>query len=86
MELGLCDIEKLITSNRTAIDTGVNGLQAYQARAIQSCLHMVVNNGQMLMEALEHAAESQGFALVWGGWMVQQWVAQWLTSCELPSS
>ena len=44
-ETGLCDIEKLIALNCTAFDGGVNGLQAYQAQAIQSCLHMVVNNG-----------------------------------------
>ena len=85
-EKGLCNIEKLITSKRTAFDAGEGGLQAYRARAIQSCLHMVVNNGRMLMEASERAAESQGFAPVWGGRMVRQWVAQWLESRELPSS
>jgi hypothetical protein len=86
VETGLCDIEKLIASKRTAFDTGANGLQAYRARAIQSCLHMVVNNGRMLMEASERAAESQGFAPAWGGRMVRQWVAQWLKSRKLPSS
>ena len=85
-EKGLCNIEKLITSKRTAFDAGEGGLQAYRAWAIQSCLHMVVNNGWMLMEASERATESQGFAPVWGGRMVRQWVAQWLESRELPSS
>jgi hypothetical protein len=85
-EMGLRDIEKLIMSKCTAFNTGGNGLQAYRAQAIRSCLCMVVNNGRMLMEASERAAESQGFAPAWGGWMVRQWVAQWLKSRELPSS
>jgi hypothetical protein len=84
--MGLRDIEKLIMSKCTAFNAGGNGLQAYRAQAIRSCLRMVVNNGRMLMEASEHAAESQGFAPAWGGRMVRQWVAQWLKLRELPSS
>jgi hypothetical protein len=45
VEKGLQDIEKLIASKHVAFDVGQNGSQAYRARAIQSCLHMVVKNG-----------------------------------------
>jgi transposase len=86
MEKGLQDIEKLIASKRAVFGAGQNGLQAYRARAIQSCLHMVVKNGQGLIEASECAAKSQGFAPSWSGRTVRQWVARWLKSCELPTS
>jgi len=41
-----------------------------RARSIQNCLHMVVNNERRLIDAFERAAESQGFAVKWGGRMV----------------
>ena len=66
-------IEKLIASNKTKIFAGgQNGLQAYCAcaRAIQSCLQMVVQNKQGLIVASRQAAESQNFAETWGGQQV----------------
>lgn len=86
VEKGLQDVEKLIASKHAVFDAGQNGLQAYCAQAIQSCLHMVVKNSRGLIEASEHAAESQGFAPSWGGHMVRQWVARWSKSRELPTS
>jgi len=60
VEKALSDIENLIASKHTAFDAGENGFQVlYCAQPIQSCLHMVVMNGQNLIEASEHAAESQ---------------------------
>src|SRR6266516_1602218 len=50
---GLNEIEKLIKSKQAIFDAGCNGLQASRARAIQSCLHMVVNNGRKLIPASE---------------------------------
>lgn len=82
----LLDIEKLIASKRTEFDAGRNGLQAYRARSIQSCLHMVVNNRRSFIHASECAAESQGFAAKWGGRMVRQWVGNWMKTRELPKS
>ncbi|TFK32290.1 hypothetical protein BDQ12DRAFT_617331, partial [Crucibulum laeve] len=80
---GLSAIEKLIQSKKAVFEAGHNGLQAYHACAIQSHLHMVVENGCGAMEASEIAAESQGFAWKWGGQLVQKWIWRWLTHREL---
>jgi hypothetical protein len=39
---------------------------------------MVINNQRNLIDASEHAAESQGFAVKWGGRMARRWVASWI--------
>jgi hypothetical protein len=83
----LTAIEKLIASNKTKIFAGgQNGLQAYHARAIQSCLQMVVRNKRNLIVASQQAAESQNFAETWGGQQVRSWVRAWITSRSLPIS
>lgn len=83
----LIAIEKLIASKKkTVFEAGRNSLQAYQARAIQSHLHMVLRNGRKHIEASERAAESQGFAAKWGGRLVRQWVRKWVAKRELPVS
>jgi len=82
----LIDIEKLVASKQTKFEAGHNSLQAYRARAIQSCLHMVVNNHRRSIDASERAAEGQGFAGKWGGRLVRTWVSRWLKSRELPES
>ncbi|KAF9461189.1 hypothetical protein BDZ94DRAFT_1264200 [Collybia nuda] len=82
----LLAIEKLIRLKKTVFAAGHNGLQAYRARAIQSHLQMVVNNGCHAIEASEMAAESQGFARKWGGRLVQIWVRRWILWRELPVS
>ncbi|KAF8221070.1 hypothetical protein L208DRAFT_1382401 [Tricholoma matsutake] len=40
LKKGLLDIEKLIASKQMEFDAGQNGLQAYHAQSIQSCLKM----------------------------------------------
>src|ERR1700733_7859170 len=82
----LLNIEKLIALKQTEFDAGQTGLQAYRARLIQSCLHMVINNQRNLIDAFECAAESQGFAAKWGGRMVRRWVASWIKTRELLKS
>ncbi|KAH9071006.1 hypothetical protein EDB83DRAFT_2221343, partial [Lactarius deliciosus] len=82
----LLDIEKLLTSKKTQFIAGVNGLQSKCACSIQTCLHIVVNNKRHLINASKRAAESQGFAVKWGGRMVRQWVKIWIKSRELPKS
>ncbi len=80
-------IEKLINSkNPNTFSNGHNGLQAYRARAIQSLLWMVVDNGKSMIEASEQAAESNGFSVKWGGRMVRRWARAWIEKRELPSS
>ncbi|KIJ29910.1 hypothetical protein M422DRAFT_268576 [Sphaerobolus stellatus SS14] len=79
-------IQKLITSKKDLFESGRNSLQEYRARAIESCLQMMVKNGRKLMDASERAAESLGFAKNWGGRMVRSWVRLWITSRELPTS
>ncbi|KII87813.1 hypothetical protein PLICRDRAFT_176579 [Plicaturopsis crispa FD-325 SS-3] len=83
---GLSAIDKLIASKRDVFHAGRNSLQAYRARAIQSCLHMVVKNKRKLIDASERAAESQGFAQKWGGRLVRKWVRKWLSDRVLPES
>ena len=73
-------IEKLIESKKNDFVSGQNTLQAYQAHAIQSHLHMVICNQRKHIEALERAAESQGFATRWSGRLVHHWVKKWVTA------
>ena len=86
LEKALKMIEKVIMTKKKVFKAGRNGLQSYQARAIQSHLHMVVRNGRKHIEASERAAESQGFAANWGGRLVHRWVKKWVTARELPKS
>jgi hypothetical protein len=86
LKTALTDIEKHIASKQTKFAAGHNSLQAYRARSIQSCLHMVVKNDRKLIDASERAAEGQGFAGKWGGRLVRIWVSRWLKSRELPES
>ena len=80
------DIHKLIHAKKTKFEAGVTGLQLYWAQAIQSYLKMVVDNGQLSVEASEHAVESQGFAAQWGGCCVQKWSRDWVAFRKLPVS
>ena len=82
----LLDIQKLISSKKTKCAVGANGLQSKRAHLIENCLQMVINNKRHLIYASKRAAESQGFAVKWGGWMVRQWVRVWVKSRELPIS
>ncbi|KAI4293703.1 hypothetical protein K525DRAFT_181665, partial [Schizophyllum commune Loenen D] len=86
LKAGLIAIEKLIRSKRDVFQAGDASLQAYRARAIESHLCMVVNNGRKHMEASEVAAEAQGFARNWGGRLVRHWVKRWIDERELPES
>jgi len=62
LEEGLNDIEKRIQSKKEVFDAGQHGLQAYRARAIQSCLWMIIRNKRNQIEASKQAAESRGFS------------------------
>ena len=63
----LTDLNQLIQSKREVFEAGHNGLQAYRAQAIRSCLQMIVKNGCRLVDASHMAAESEGFAERWPG-------------------
>jgi len=80
------DLEKQINSARSNFDGGPNGLQARRARAIQSYLHMLVQNDRRKVEASERAAEAQGFAAQWGGRQVRSWAKLWIVARKLPES
>jgi hypothetical protein len=80
LEKALKMIEKVIATKKKVFKAGRNGLQSYQARAIQSHLHMVVHNGRKHIEVSERAAESQGFAANWGERLVRRWVKKWVTA------
>ena len=47
---------------------------------------MVVQNGQGAVDASKIAAESHGFAKIWGGRLIRQWVRDWIEHWELPTS
>ncbi|KAL4078767.1 hypothetical protein V8B97DRAFT_1865225 [Scleroderma yunnanense] len=79
-------IEKLLKSKKTQFVTGPNGLQAKQTWAIQAYLVLMVWNGQHAINASEMAAESHGFAPVWGGHQVHSWTRTWMTNHMLPVS
>ncbi|KIJ43493.1 hypothetical protein M422DRAFT_169742, partial [Sphaerobolus stellatus SS14] len=79
-------IKKLFASKKDVFEAGRNGLQSYRARAIESCLQMMLKNGRNLTSASERAAESQGFSPIWGARMVRSWVGRWITSRDLLTS
>lgn len=80
-------VQRALKSRRElAFQAGMNGLQAYRARAIQACLAMVVNKGYSLVPASEIAAEGNGFARKWGGRLVRVWVREWISNRSLPAS
>ncbi|KAJ3820387.1 hypothetical protein F5880DRAFT_1451657, partial [Lentinula raphanica] len=86
LECALKNIGKVIVSRRYEFQAGDHGLQARRARAIQSYLHMVVQNGRKRIDASQRAAESQQFAPSWGGRLVRKWAKAWIESMELPES
>ncbi len=51
LQQALITIEKAIASKKKVFEAGRNGLQEYRAQAIQSHLHMVVNNGRKHIDA-----------------------------------
>ncbi|KAI0790095.1 hypothetical protein C8Q75DRAFT_707205, partial [Abortiporus biennis] len=83
---GLQDLDKLLRSKKDVFDAGRNGLQARRARAMSSCLHMVLEHNRGLVEASLRAAECHGFSPKWGSRQVHQWVNIWVGHRELPAS
>jgi hypothetical protein len=79
----LTAIEKVISLKRTQYQSP---LQAKRARVIQSTLHLVVRNLRSLMDASAMAAETHGFAAVWGSRLARKWTAEWVKHRELPES
>ena len=86
LEQALIDIEKLFESKKAKFDVGREGLQARRGQAIRSYLLMVIKNGRGRVDASQRAAEAQGFAVKWGGYLVRCWVQEWLKSRTLPTS
>ncbi|KAF7302158.1 hypothetical protein MIND_00782700 [Mycena indigotica] len=83
---GLTRISKLIVSKRTEFAGGLHGLQSTRARAIESCLRMVLDSGRTLTDASMRSAESHGFAADWGGRLLRIWIRIWLDQGSLPLS
>ncbi|KAF7312646.1 hypothetical protein MIND_00278700 [Mycena indigotica] len=83
---GLTRISKHIVSKKTEFAAGAHGLQSKRARAIESCLRMVVKGHRTLTDASERSAESHGLSADWGGRLVRIWVHGWLNFAGLPSS
>ncbi|KAJ7829648.1 hypothetical protein B0H14DRAFT_1204992 [Mycena olivaceomarginata] len=79
----LTAVEKVIGLKRTEYQ---GPLQAKRAQVIQSTLHLVVRNSRSLMEASAMAAETHGFAAIWGSRLARKWTAEWVKRRELPES
>ena len=82
----LLAIKKKLNTKQSPFEGGQNGLQALQACAIHGYLHMLTQNGCGWIDALECAAEAQGFASRWGGQQVCAWAESWVNRRELPVS
>jgi hypothetical protein len=82
----LKDIDYLIKSKKTKYLSGPQGLQARRTLAIQSHLRIVVKNQRFSIDASERAAESHGFAAVWGGRLVRSWTREYTKTRTLPVS
>ena len=62
----LMKIERMLNVKKSPFHGGHNGQQARRAHAIHSYLHMLARNNRRRIDALERAAEAQGFAAGWG--------------------
>ncbi|KAH9028471.1 hypothetical protein EDB85DRAFT_2147867 [Lactarius pseudohatsudake] len=82
----LKDIKRMISSKKHTFEGGENGLQAYRARAIQACLHVMVNQKMGAIEASHAAAVGATMAREWGGRQVRRWMHVWVKQRELPQS
>ncbi len=79
-------MQTLIRSKKTEFVAGPTGLQSYRARAIESCLVLVMKQGRLTVKASEMAAESQGFTAKWGGRNFRSWTHGWVKERKLPVS
>ncbi|KAI0700377.1 hypothetical protein C8T65DRAFT_580331, partial [Cerioporus squamosus] len=82
----LKDIKKVLASKRDLVVGGSNSLQAYRARAVQACLHIMEHEKSGMMEASVVAARANMFAAKWGARLVRLWVREWIRSHTLPES
>ncbi|TBU51723.1 hypothetical protein BD310DRAFT_953119 [Dichomitus squalens] len=82
----LVDMKKLLSSRKALLVGRASGLQAYQARAIQACLHLMDAEGQGMMAASEVAARANLFSRKWGARLVRKWTQAWVRTRTLPES
>ncbi|KIK82327.1 hypothetical protein PAXRUDRAFT_35590 [Paxillus rubicundulus Ve08.2h10] len=54
-----------------------------QARTIQGHLALMVRDGRKFIDASQHAAETHGFAMCWGGRQLHSWTRTWVASRDL---
>ena len=80
----LMDIQNLFRSKRTKFISGDRGLQAKQAKAIETHLCLVLKNGRCTIDASQWAAEAGGFAEKSGGHAVQRWTWVYVELRKLP--
>ena len=85
-EKALADMRKVLTSRKDVLVGGLNGLQAYRARAVQACLYMMTREGKGMMVASEVAAQANLFSGKWGARLVREWTQAWVKSRLLPVS
>jgi hypothetical protein len=67
------DIEKLLKSKKMNFVGGSQGLQLRHSQAIECHLRLMVTSGRQWKDMSEQAAESQGFAMRWGGRQTRSW-------------
>jgi len=76
---GLLDMEKLLKLKSTDFVGGSSGFQAKWTRAIASYLALVVRKKYRPLVASQLAAETHGFAKMWGGRQIQSWARAWMS-------
>ncbi|KAL1711796.1 hypothetical protein EV715DRAFT_214853 [Schizophyllum commune] len=77
---------KRLLSSKKPFQGGPNGLLSYRMRAIQACLHMVVEDKMGLMAASRVAAKANLFSEKWGARQVRHWTQQYVKTRALPRS
>ncbi|KAI0719047.1 hypothetical protein C8T65DRAFT_693376 [Cerioporus squamosus] len=82
----LVDIKKRLNTKKDLLVRGLNTLQSYRVRAVQSCLHQMVHDKSDMMEASVYAARGNMFSSNWGARLIRQWMREWVKSRTLPKS
>ena len=82
----LNDLHSLLVSKKTKFLSGLNGLQAHCAHAMESHLWLFIKSGYSWAKAAKQAVEAYGFTANWGGWQLRGWNQQWVKDRALPVS
>ncbi|TFK26847.1 hypothetical protein FA15DRAFT_679338 [Coprinopsis marcescibilis] len=86
MEISIRDVQRDQLAGALTDLKKLLKLQAKQTCAMHTYLQLVVQKGQLEVDASEQAVESHGFAAIWGGRNICTWTKVYLERRELPTS